>query len=153
MAEKPFEVTLERAENYRFVADFHQPGVPRLVVDEPPPLGAGDGPNPARLLAAAIGQCLSSSALFCLSKARVPVHGMHTTVTGHMERNEQGRLRIGGLTVELQPVISAEDHDRFTRCLSLFEDFCIVTESVRGGIDVRVTVEPKVVEAEIMKAV
>ena len=148
MTEKTFEITLERAEDYRFVANFHQPGVPSLVVDETPPLGAGEGPNPARLLAVAIGQCLSSSALFCLNKARVPVHGMHTTVTGTMERNEQGRLRIGGLLVKLQPTISPGDQDRFARCLELFEDFCIVTESVRGGIVVDVRVEATVAETE-----
>jgi organic hydroperoxide reductase OsmC/OhrA len=150
MAQESFEVTLERAENYRFVADFHQPGVPSLVMDEPPPLGTGEGPNPARLLAAAIGQCLSSSALFCLNKARVPVHGMHTSVAGTMVRNERGRLRIGSLTVTLQPRVSPEDRDRLTRCLDLFEDFCIVTESVRGGIDVQVTVEPTMTERETM---
>jgi hypothetical protein len=28
------------------------------------------------------------------------------------------------------------------RCLELFEDFCVVTQSVRAGINVEVDVEP-----------
>jgi len=33
------------------------------------------------------------------------------------------------------------------RCLELFEEYCTVTASVRGGIDVAVEVEPVVVPA------
>jgi len=29
------------------------------------------------------------------------------------------------------------------RCEALFQDYCVVTESVRGGIDVQVTVTPR----------
>ena len=31
---------------------------------------------------------------------------------------------------------------RVERCLELFEDFCVVTQSVRNGIEVDVAVEP-----------
>lgn len=40
---------------------------------------------------------------------------------------------------ELRP----EDGERIGRCLELFEDLCVVTQSVRTGIDVQVAVEPK----------
>ena len=73
MSEQTFEITLERTQGYQFSVDAHQPGVPPWLVDETPPLGEGHGPNPARMLAAAIGHCLSASALFCLGKARVQV--------------------------------------------------------------------------------
>lgn len=135
-----FTVELKRLERYQFTAQFDQPADTTLLLDEPPPLGEGKGPNPSRLLAAAVGDCLSASLLFCLSKARIDVSGVTATVHGTMVRNESGRLRISGLRVQLEPVIAAADRDRSRRCREIFEDFCIVTESVRHGIAVDVEV-------------
>ncbi|HUY61360.1 MAG TPA: OsmC family protein [Candidatus Dormibacteraeota bacterium] len=137
-----FRVQLDQEEAYRFSVDFQQAGVPPLVMDEPAPLGSGAGPNASRVLAAATGHCLSASALFCLSKARIPVSGIRTTVSGTLERNPRGRLRIGGLRVHIDLRLQPEDRARAARCLELFEDFCVVTQSVRDGITVEVTVEP-----------
>lgn len=83
-----FDIELRLEEGYRFTVDFGD-GIPTLLVDEPPPLGEGAGPNPSRLLAAAVA-----------------------------------------------------DAGRLDRCLDLFEDFCIVTQSVRNGFDVEVEVNP-----------
>jgi organic hydroperoxide reductase OsmC/OhrA len=142
MDQETFDLTLERQDGFRFTADFHQAGISPLLLDEAPPLGEGRGPNPARLLGAAIGHCLSASALFCLTKAKVNVRGMRTTVTGTVVRNNRGRLRIGEIEVRLHPAVAAEDRERLGRCLELFEDFCVVTQSVRQGVDVHVKVEP-----------
>jgi organic hydroperoxide reductase OsmC/OhrA len=139
--EKRFEITLDRVDAFTFDADFGLPGVPKLRMDEPAPLGDGDGPNAARVLAAAIGNCLSASALFCLERARVPVHGMHTTASGTMVRNEKGRMRIGSISVRIEPEVDPADVPRMQRCLEIFEDYCVVTQSVRGGIDVNVEVD------------
>lgn len=141
MSDETFEVTLEQTDRYCFTADFHRPGISPLTLDEPPPLGGEQGPGASRLLAAAVGHCLSASALFCLEKARVKVLGMRTTVTADVVRNDRGRLRVGGLSVKLQPRVSAADRSRLGRCLELFEDYCIVTQSVRRGIPVSVVVE------------
>jgi organic hydroperoxide reductase OsmC/OhrA len=136
-----FTVTMQLRDGYRFLVDFQQDGVPALLVDEPEPLGAGDGPNAARLLAAAVGNCLSASALFCLRRAHVQVHGMRTSVTASLVRNDQGRLRIGALRVRIDPQVDMADHARIERCLKLFEDYCVVTQSVRAGLDVSVEVK------------
>jgi len=133
-----FEVRLRRIERYRFETDFRQDGVAPLVVDEPPPLGDGTGPNPARLLAAAVGDCLSASLVFCLSKSRVELTSLATTVTGSYVRNARNRLRIGRLDVTIE--VGAEDPSKLERCLGSFEDFCIVTASVRAGLAVGVRV-------------
>jgi organic hydroperoxide reductase OsmC/OhrA len=136
-----FALTLTLQDGYAFTVDFGQERVPTLLLDEPPPLGAGQGPNAARLLAAAIGNCLGASLAFCLRRSRIDLTGLRTVVEGTLVRNERGRLRIGEIRVKLAPDVPPEQRDRMERCLNLFQDFCIVTESVRQGIKVDVQVE------------
>ena len=136
-----FSLALTLQDGYSFTVDFAEGEGPPLVVDELPPLGQARGPNPARLLAAAVGSCLGASLLFCLRKSRIEVAQLRTTVEGSLVRNERGRLRIGGMRVRLAPEFTTEQRERAGRCLELFQDFCIVTESVREGIDVDVEVD------------
>ena len=140
-------VSMELQDGYRFLVDFDQEGVSPLLMDEPEPLGDGAGPNAARLLAAAVGNCLSASALYCLRRARIDVYGMQTTVEASLERNEAGRLRVKAVRVRIEPVVDESQRARMQRCVELFEDFCVVTQSVREGIDVDVAVEP--ISAEV----
>lgn len=137
-----FTLALSLRDGYTFDVEFAAGEGPSLVVDELPPLGEANGPNPARLLAAAVGSCLSASLLYCLRKSRIEVEDLHTTVEGTIVRNERGRLRIGGIRVRLAPEFTPEQDGRMGRCLDLFQDFCLVTESVRDGIAVDVVVEP-----------
>ena len=143
MNDDSLTLSIELLDGYRMRVDFGMPGVPPLVLDEPAPLGAGQGPNPSRVLAAAIGSCLSASLLFCLRKAHVDVQGVKSSVDVQLTRNEKGRLRIGDVTVAIHPEMKPEDAERIGRCAGLFEDFCVVTQSVRKGIDVKVVLEPK----------
>jgi uncharacterized OsmC-like protein len=135
-----FRVSLKLLDGYTFRVDFDDTLAP-LQTDERPPLGRSNGPAPSRLLAAAVANCLASSLHFCLRKSRVDVRGMGATVETTMARNERGRLRIERLDVTLAPGVKPEELDRVERCKELFEEYCVVTESVRSGIDVRVTVE------------
>lgn len=136
-----FRVTVSRDRQFQFLADFGLPGVEPLRLDEPQPLGQGEGPNASRVLASAVGTCLAASALYCLERAHVPVDDVRATVDGELARNERGRLRITRLAVRLELEVAPEDAERIDRCLDLFEDFCVVTESVRSGIAVDVAVE------------
>jgi organic hydroperoxide reductase OsmC/OhrA len=135
-----FAVTLDLEQDYRQAVHFGLSGAPPFLVDEPPPLGAGAGPNPARVLAAALGSCLGASLLFCLRRARLDPSALHTEVDGSLVRNERGRLRVGAVRVHLQPTLPAEQHERARRCVEVFEDFCVVTATVRAAVDVRVEV-------------
>jgi uncharacterized OsmC-like protein len=144
-----FEVSLTRLDKFQFLVAFDKEGIPVLITDEAVPVGEGKGPNPARLLAAAVGNCLAASLLFCLNKAHVDVLDLKCSVEGEIERNDKGRMRISELRVKIQPGIAREDLDRIGRCVDIFEDFCIVTESVRSGIDVLVELVPEVAEVAV----
>jgi uncharacterized OsmC-like protein len=132
---------VQLVDGYRFTATFPDvAGADPITLDEAAPLGTGAGPTPAGLLAAAIGGCLSASLTLCLNKARLEPDAVNAHVTARMGRNESGRLRIDGIDVELTPCFASGDEARFERCKTLYEDFCIVTESVRKGIPVNVHV-------------
>lgn len=138
-------VSLEWVKSFEFTATYDGlPERPMLLVDEAPPLGGGKGPNPAALLATAVGACLASSLVFCLRRSRVDPTDLRIRVNAHIERNEAGRFRISGIDVEIAPGVSEADANRLLRCEDLYEDFCIVTESVRHGIPVNVKIaEPQ----------
>lgn len=136
-----FSVELEQREGYEFIVRFDHPKGAELLLDEPPPLGQEHGPNAARLVAAAVANCLSASLLFCLrGKFRQDPGPVRAMATGTLERNERGRFRIAGIDVVLSLSEKKGEMPYQERCLEQFEDFCIVTQSIRRGIPVSVTV-------------
>jgi organic hydroperoxide reductase OsmC/OhrA len=135
-----FTLHLEQVEDYEFRVKFDWPQVPELLVDEPEPLGGSAGPNAARLIGAGVANCLSASLLFCMRKFKQSPGRIRSTVTGEIVRNERGRFRIGGFSVTVELAETAEQIGHLDRCLEQFEDFCVVTESVRSGIPVAVRV-------------
>jgi uncharacterized OsmC-like protein len=134
-----FSFSLEQQDDYAFLIRFDNE-LPPLLADEPAPLGKGAGPNPSRLLAASIANCLSASLLFALRKFKNKPGRIVTSVTARMERNDQKRLRVGGVSVVIQIDSPEEMLDHLDRVLEQFEEFCIVTQSVRSGFPVNVTV-------------
>jgi organic hydroperoxide reductase OsmC/OhrA len=139
MPDDSVSVSMEMIRGYEFLVKFSD-NLPELLMDEPAPLGAGNGPAASRVLSAAIGNCLSASLLFCLRKARINPVKLQTKVTTAIGRNERGRMRIGGSHVVITLGVDDADRPRLGRCAQLFEDFCVVTASVRAGIDVRVDI-------------
>jgi uncharacterized OsmC-like protein len=138
---KQFSISLDSIQDFEFRVKLNAEEFNEIVVDEPRPVGRGKGPNPGQLLAAAVGGCLSASFLFCARKLRLGVRGLHTNVSVTHARNEKGRLRIGKIEVEIDPRIQEPDEQKLQRCLDLYEDYCVVTQSVRKGLDVAVTVK------------
>ncbi|HOG29833.1 MAG TPA: OsmC family protein [Vicinamibacterales bacterium] len=138
-------VSLKLKENYEFLAAFEAlPDVAPLLLDEPPPLGGASGPSASALLGAAVGNCLAASLLFCLRRSRVEVAGAEAKVAVRVARSEKGRLRITGISVSLEPELApGQDPAKYDRCLGIFEDFCVVTQSVRAGVPVEVNVSPR----------
>jgi uncharacterized OsmC-like protein len=135
-----FTIHLEQLEDYAFNVRFDLPKAADLLMDEPPPLGERAGPNASRVLAAAAANCLSASLMYCLARDEVPAHSVRTEATCRIVRNAQKRLRIGGLEVRITLGPELLESPRRARCLELFEDFCVVTASIRQGVPVSVQV-------------
>ena len=133
-------LTLTQEADYSFRVAFDQSSLPDLVTDEPPPLGQDNGPDPTRVLAASIGSCLGSSLLFALRKFKNTPGAIVIRMRVYPTRNEQGRLRIGNIIAEIQLAENAGDYKQIERILAQFKDFCVVTQSVRAGVPVEVTV-------------
>jgi len=138
--EAPIRITLEQEDDYAFRIRFDETAIADLMTDEPVPLGKGEGPNPTRLLLSAVANCLSASLLFALRKFRNAPGKLVTHATADLVRNEQGRLRVGHIHADIQLAEAGEAHASLERILAQFENFCVVTESVRHGIDVSVSV-------------
>ena len=135
-----FTIHLEQQEGYQINVRFDWKQAADLLMDEPPPLGGASGPNASRLLAAAAANCLSASLLYCLSKEDPPDHSLKTEAACVLVRTAKGRLRIGHMEVKLILGDALAESKRFDRCKALFEDFCVVSASIRQGIPIRVQI-------------
>ncbi|HXE38924.1 MAG TPA: OsmC family protein [Azonexus sp.] len=141
---RTFTIQLAQREDYEIEARFDLPEVPDLLFDEPAPLGAGQGPTASHVLAAAVGNCLTASLLFCLRKFKQQPAALSAEVTTTLAPNEYGRLRIAGIDAVIHLRERAGEVAPFEGCIQQFEDFCVVTDSIRRGVPVHV----KVVDAD-----
>ncbi len=132
-------ISLQQQVDYRFEIRFGE-NIPNLIADEPAPLGKGEGPSPAQLLCASVGNCLSDSLLFALRKFKQAPEPLRCDVTAEVGRHPEGRLRILGIHATITLGVVADSLEHLDRALAQFEEFCTVTQSVRLAIPVRVTV-------------
>jgi len=128
-----FEISLKLLENYVFEVDFGEFG--NIITDEPPPLGDGEGPDPASMLAAAVGNCMAVSLLYALRKSGEDLDGLNVKVGGVIQRVD-GFLRVTDVNVVLTLGKSREQLLSLDKVLSRFENYCTVTQSVRHGVNV-----------------
>lgn len=140
MSESDIRIHLRQEADYRFAVHYDGTAIGDLHTDEPPPLGGGTGPNPARLLGTAVANCLAASLLFSLRKFGNQPEPMEATCSLAPERNAEGRWRIRRMAVEIRLGVPWTSLRHADRALAQFEDFCVVTQSVRAGIDVAVSV-------------
>ncbi len=138
--DSPIRISLAQDGDYAFRVQFHDTALEPLLTDESPPLGQDQGPNPSRMLLAAVANCLAASLLFALRKQRNTPGPLTAEIVAVPQRNEQGRWRIPTAAVTLHLPGHNADYRALDRVLAQFEDFCVVTQSVRQGIAVDVTV-------------
>lgn len=100
------------------------------------------GPNPSRLLGVAVMGCLSASFVFCMNKRNFKLEDVKAEAEIHVARNDKGFWRVQKIDVDINPTIEGEDaRKRAKQCLKMFEDYCIVTQAVRDGIEVNVNID------------
>ncbi|MFC4525267.1 OsmC family protein [Dyella halodurans] len=139
-AQQTIEISLQQTADYEFRVRFDDTAIPDLITDETAPLGHDAGPNPSRLLAAGVANCLAASLLFALRKYKNAPGTLGAHAKATLTRNEHSRWRVTHIAVDLQLADAAATLEHLDRVLAQFEDFCIVTESVRQGIAVDVAV-------------
>ncbi|MFP4170599.1 MAG: OsmC family protein [Methanomassiliicoccales archaeon] len=138
MEETDFLIRVERLEGYQFRVSFDH-GIEDLLTSEPPPLGEGNHPNAGQLMAAALGNCMCASLLYCLERSRVEVGSVNAEVTTRLERNREGRFRLTRMRLVIRPEV--EDGPKVRRCVDLFREYCVVGKSIEEGISTEVEVE------------
>lgn len=132
-----FSVSMKLLEKYLFQADFGDFG--RILTDEDPPLGDGEGPTPVHMLATAVLNCLCASLLFAVRKYKGDPGEITATISGNTSRVD-GRLRVEELHAEIHLANDTAVLPNIEKALAQFEDFCTITQSVRRGVTVHTTV-------------
>jgi len=132
---------LRQKDGYKFEITFDELPGSAVLMDEPTPVGKSEGPSAAMMLSSAVGHCLTSSLLFCMQKSRGAIKEIEADVDTNLARNERGRWRVSEIKVRIKPIVADIDREKLERCKGLFEDFCIVTASIREGVKVDVKLE------------
>lgn len=107
------------------------------------------GPDAASLLGLSILSCLSASFIFCLNKRDLSPDDLDGYAEVSFTKDEKGYERVERINVKLEP--KTEDPDtlkRMKQCVRemrdgemYFEKTCIITPSVRAGIDIDVDID------------
>jgi organic hydroperoxide reductase OsmC/OhrA len=97
------------------------------------------GPNPSRLLGLALLGCLSASFIFCLKKKNLTLEDLDATAELTIARNNKGFWRVMKVDVDINMEINdPATRKRADQCKKMFEQYCVVTQAVREGINVEV---------------
>jgi organic hydroperoxide reductase OsmC/OhrA len=131
-------VNLTLAGGLRFKIDFGSEG--KLVTDASHPLGASAGPDSEQLLVAAVANCLAGSLTVSLRKYKNNEVPMDVSAIASVSRNDQGKLRLVAVSVDIRLGAVAGDIRFLDRTLAQYEDFCVVTQSVRVAVPVNVRI-------------
>lgn len=136
----PIRIELVQQADYRFAVHFEPAGIAPLITDEGAPVGASAGPSPVQLLGTAVANCLAASLVFAMRKYKNEPDPVRVLVRVAQGRNAQGRLRVTHIAVDLHLGVAADQVRMLDRILAQFEEFCVVTQSVRAAIPVDVCV-------------
>jgi uncharacterized OsmC-like protein len=136
--EYKFEVGISLEKEMIFKCDYGQINMSDLFIDEQHKKSKEKiGPNPSKLLALSVLGCISASFAFCLQKKNFSLSDFEGKAFIISRRNEKGLWRIKKIKIELHPKIDTPKmRERADQCQKFFEQFCIISESIKEGIDI-----------------
>lgn len=120
----------------------------QILVDErhkEPPVGSGKDlqPTPVDLMLASLLACQTAVLTQCLAKARIDQFQIEGSADID-DRSEEGVAdempehtgsRIEHVTVDVSLTVPPEFEERAGRCLEVYDQGCIVGQSMKAGID------------------
>lgn len=117
-----------------------------LPIAVPPEFqGPGGATNPEELLTSAIASCYTITFGIIAQNRKLPVQSLNVEAVGQVEQNGP-TFKYIGITVKPKITLSAEatdDHIKMAEDMAHKADsYCIVTNAVRGNIEIKV--EPNV---------
>ena len=145
--ERRFDISMKYLDRYRFVTQASEDKKPHglpYVSDEPDPVGDASGPATPALLATAVAHCLSASLLETSRRAHLKIVNIETEATAIVIPNAEGNPRISRVEVILKPLLTI-DNPRRQRCEDIFQNYCTVSSSLKPAIDIKVSVEWKII--------
>lgn len=100
------------------------------------------GPNPSRLLASAVMGCMSASLLYCMGKRDQSFEGFEAEGEIITFKNEKNLWRVKEINIKMTPKTNDEAViKRLKQCEKMFEEYCVITQSVREGITVNLEID------------
>ncbi|MFX0002015.1 MAG: OsmC family protein [Candidatus Hodarchaeota archaeon] len=132
------EVGIRLEEDLLFKCDLGQLNMNDLFIDEQHKKSIDKiGPNPSKLLALSVLGCLAASYAFCLQKKNYSLSDFEGKAFITSKRNENGLWRINKIDIQLRPKIdSPEMRKRADQCQKMFKQYCIISESLKKGIEI-----------------
>jgi len=132
------EVGIRLEEEMIFKCDLGQIKMENLFIDEQHKKSKDKiGPNPSKLLALSVLGCMAASFAVCLQKKNFLLSDFEAKAVITSIRNEKGFWRLKKIDIKLNPKIdNPKMHKRVNQCKKIFEQFCIISESLREGIEI-----------------
>ena len=137
------KVGLKQQEEMIFKCDLGQLKMQDLYIDEKHKQETERiGPSPIKLLALSILGCLAASFTFCLQKKNFILSDLEGKAEVTIARNDKGFWRVKKIDIIIIPKVDdPKMRKRVDQCRKFFEQYCIISESLRNGIDLDVNLE------------
>jgi uncharacterized OsmC-like protein len=101
------------------------------------------GTSPTKLLALSVLGCLAASFIFCIQKKGLSLLNLEGKATVYIARNKENFWRVKKIETLLIPKTNDPIiQKRINQCKKFFEQYCIISESIRRGINIDVKIEP-----------